>query len=107
MAPWDKLALQYFDSINQTLTEFNSKIFEVKIPDNDLKQNLRARLPGLERSALQHAKDYLTHILRYEKQEILQTVNNYFPATAFSIQEERVSARLRGMGQDIASRSSN
>ncbi len=60
-------------------------ILEVKIPDNDLKQNLRARLPGLERSALRRAMDSLTQILRDEKQEILQTVNNYFPETAFSI----------------------
>jgi hypothetical protein len=45
-------------------------ILEVKIPDDDLKQNLRFRLPGLEISVLRRAKDSLTQILRDEKQGI-------------------------------------
>ncbi|KAL4994952.1 P-loop containing nucleoside triphosphate hydrolase protein [Aspergillus recurvatus] len=97
-APWDELAQQYFDSICKALTAFNAKIFEAKIPDDDLKQNLRARLQGLERSAFGRAKDYLMQILRDEKGGILQTVNNYFAETVSSIREERVRARLCEMG---------
>lgn len=84
---WSSSALQAVARRKTSMTGYvrSIAILEVKIPDNDLKQNLRARLPGLERSALRRAMDSLTQILRDEKQEILQTVNNYFPETAFSI----------------------
>jgi hypothetical protein len=97
-APWDELAQKYFDSICKSLSAFNAKVFAAKIPDDDLKQNLRARLQPLERSAFGRAKGCLMQILRDEKEGILQTVNNYFAETVSSIREERVRARLYDMG---------
>ena len=38
-APWDIFALQYSESTCKALNAFNAKIFEVKISDDDLKQN--------------------------------------------------------------------
>ncbi|KAL2849030.1 hypothetical protein BJX68DRAFT_255632 [Aspergillus pseudodeflectus] len=45
-------------------------ILEVKIPDDDLKQNLRAPLPGLERSALRRMRNkgyYRLSIITFQK----------------------------------------
>ncbi|KAL3482061.1 P-loop containing nucleoside triphosphate hydrolase protein [Aspergillus californicus] len=97
-APWDKLALQYFESVSKALTAFNAKSFETIIVDDDLRQNLRARLQGLEMSAFGCAENYLMQILKDEKEGILQTVNNYFAETVSSVREDRVRARLGDMG---------
>ncbi|KAK9604807.1 hypothetical protein V6Z93_002758 [Aspergillus fumigatus] len=97
-APWNQLALEYYNSVRATITAFNDGVFGLIVTDDDLRRNLRARLQRLETSAFQSAEEYLSQLLRDEREGILQTVNNYFAENIASIREERMRARLGSLG---------
>jgi hypothetical protein len=97
-APWNQLALEYYNSVRAAITAFNDGVFGLIVPDEELRGNLRARLQRLETSAFQRAEEYLGQLLRDEREGILQTVNNYFAQNITSIREERMRARLGSLG---------
>jgi hypothetical protein len=97
-APWNQLALEYYNSVCAAITAFNDGVFGLIVPDEELRRNLRARLQRLETSAFRSAEDYLSQLLQDERGGILQTVNNYYAQNIASIREERMRARLGALG---------
>ncbi|KAF7172087.1 hypothetical protein CNMCM5623_004364 [Aspergillus felis] len=58
-APWNQLALEYYNSVRAAITAFNNGVLGLIITDEDLRRNLRARLQRLETSAFRRAEEYL------------------------------------------------
>ncbi|KAF4207309.1 hypothetical protein CNMCM8927_003583 [Aspergillus lentulus] len=97
-APWNQLALEYYNSVRAAITAFNDGVFGLTVTDDDLRRNLRARLQQPETAAFRTAEEYLSQLLRDEREGILQTVNNYFAENIASIREKRMRARLGALG---------
>lgn len=97
-SPWKGIATIYIERIIAAIQNFNKSAFEQMMPDEDLKQKLKARLSHREKSAYENANDQLFKILMDERGGILQTVNHYFADNLSAIREERVMARLEAAG---------
>jgi hypothetical protein len=97
-SPWKEIATIYTDRVSSAVHAFNKDIFAQIIPDDDLRQKLKARLSRQEQETRTRGSEQLSQILNDERGGILQTVNHYYADTLSAIREERVLARLRAMG---------
>jgi hypothetical protein len=97
-SPWKNIATIYIEKVVTATQRFNESLFERMIPDEELRQKVKARLSAMEIRACMDANQQLVKILEDERGGILQTVNHYFAENLSAIREDRVIARLEDAG---------
>jgi hypothetical protein len=97
-SPWKSIATFYIEKVITAIQSFNESVFERMMPDEELRQKVKARLSAREIRACMDANQQLVKILEDERGGILQTVNHYFAENLSAIREERVIARLEDAG---------
>ncbi|KAF2032549.1 dynamin [Setomelanomma holmii] len=97
-SPWRDIASIYIQRFLATVHEFNCKILAGTISDNDMREQLQAKLSQAEAEFRGSAIAQLSTVLNDERGGILQTVNHYFADTLSSVRQDRILARLRAMG---------
>ncbi|KAJ5350323.1 hypothetical protein N7541_008050 [Penicillium brevicompactum] len=97
-SPWEALGKIYLGAIADLVCAFNTQVLKSIVPDDEVRENLRAFLSPREQENKHQALDCLQRILNDERGGVLQTVNHYYADTLSSIRRERVLARLEGLG---------
>ncbi|KAI2696871.1 hypothetical protein CBS147332_8834 [Penicillium roqueforti] len=97
-SPWEKIAIVYLERTASAVHSFNQQVFAKIIPDNDVREKIEGVLSQPKEEIYRQAHDQLLMIVNDERGGILQTVNHYFADTLSSIRQERVVARLEGLG---------
>lgn len=97
-SPWEKIAISYLERTASAVHSFNQQVFAKIIPDNDVREKVEGVLSQPGEETYRQAHDQLLMIVNDERGGILQTVNHYFADTLSSIRQERVIARLEGLG---------
>ncbi|KAG0152948.1 hypothetical protein PDIDSM_1907 [Penicillium digitatum] len=82
----------------QSMHSLNQQVFAKIITDNDVREKIEGVLSQPGEETYRQAHDQLLMIVNDERGGILQTVNHYFADTLSSIRQERVIARLEGLG---------
>jgi hypothetical protein len=73
-SPWKNIAVTYIEKVIAAIQSFNGEEFSHIVPDDDLKNKLKARLSRGEMAAHENANKQLMRILNDERGGILQTV---------------------------------
>lgn len=97
-SPWEKIAIIYLEKTASAVHSFNQQVFAKIIPDNDVREKIGGVLSQPGEETYRQAHDQLLMIVNDERGGILQTVNHYFADTLSSTRQERVIARLEGLG---------
>ncbi|CAG8424117.1 unnamed protein product [Penicillium salamii] len=97
-SPWEKTAIIYLEKTASAVHSFNQQVFAKIIPDNEVREKVEGVLSQPGEETYRQAHDQLLMIVNDERGGILQTVNHYFADTLSSIRQERVIARLKGLG---------
>ncbi|KAJ5932821.1 hypothetical protein N7516_007310 [Penicillium verrucosum] len=97
-SPWEKIAIVYLEKTASAVHSFNQQVFAKIIPDNDVREKIEGVLSQPGEETYRQAHNQLLMIVNDERGGILQTVNHYFADTLSSIRQERVIARLEGLG---------
>ncbi|KAJ5752683.1 hypothetical protein N7520_009600 [Penicillium odoratum] len=97
-SPWEKIAMKYLKKIASAVESFNKDVFAKIIPDENVREKVEAFISRPGEETYDQAHEQLLTIVNDERGGILQTVNHYFADTLSSIRQERVIARLEGLG---------
>ncbi|PIG84605.1 hypothetical protein AARAC_010921 [Aspergillus arachidicola] len=97
-SPWGNIAMNYLKKTASSVHSFNEIIFKKIIPDDDIRDKVVGILSRPGEETYRQARDQLLTIVNDERGGILQTVNHYFADTLSSTRQERVLARLEGLG---------
>ena len=96
--PWKAIATIYVTRVIAAVHNFNSNVFSKTISDENMRQQIQAKLSREEKKTHERATKQLSIILNDERGGILQTVNHYIADTLSAVRQDRVLARLRSMG---------
>ncbi|KAF9729995.1 interferon-induced GTP-binding protein Mx1 [Paraphaeosphaeria minitans] len=99
-SPLKSFANDYIERINAAVHEFNETTHASLIPDENLREKLKAKLCSKQNSTFREANEQVIKILYGERGGTLQTVNHYFADTLNAIREERMLPRLKAAGLD-------
>lgn len=97
-SPWSGIALIYIGRVSEAVKTFNQDILGAIVRDKDVRERLLSRLERIQDATNVKAKKAFEEMLNDERGGILQTVNHYYAETLNAIRDERVRARLQGMG---------
>lgn len=95
---WEQIAGSYLDQVVQLITEYVQ--LESRRTEED--ETIRASLESLVLSRIESteasARSQLLGLLNDKRGAILQTINHYYAETLENIPQDRVIARLQGLG---------
>lgn len=97
-SPWSGISLIYIGRVSDAVNAFNRDILAAIIRDQDVRERLLSRLQRMQDATHAKAKKEFEEMLNDERGGILQTVNHYYAETLTAIRDERVRARLQGLG---------
>lgn len=97
-AQWEPLAKAHVVKVERLINDFNGALLENLIPEDSLRVKVAARNLVASSSTHVAATTELDRILLDERGGILQTINHYFAETLSRTREDRVLARLKGVG---------
>jgi hypothetical protein len=97
-AQWDPIAQKHSSKVEEIIRGFNQTLLEEIVPDESLRARMEERILRFQNAAHIAAANQLEQILQDERGGILQTINHYFADTLSKTREDRVLARLKGLG---------
>ena len=95
---WEKLAEEFINCALDAIRNYNESECARIERDEHVRIALRCQLDCWTVRALEKTRSELYEFLKDEREGILQTVNRYLADTLSHIREERVLARLHGLG---------
>ncbi|KAL4962935.1 dynamin family protein [Aspergillus stella-maris] len=103
-SPWQELASTHVLKVRDAVRAFNNKLLHTIVRDEEVRERLAGHLKRVEEATMSTVDTEFARVLGDERQGILQTVNHYYADTLANIRDERVRARLRGMGLEDETR---
>ncbi|KAL4928186.1 dynamin family protein [Aspergillus undulatus] len=97
-SPWRQIALDYITKAAGAVKAFNHDILMDIIGDDEVREKLTFRLMRVQEATERTVAEEFSKLLHDERGGILQTVNHYYADTLTAIRDERVRAKLRGLG---------
>ncbi|KAI9812239.1 MAG: hypothetical protein M1832_000471 [Thelocarpon impressellum] len=95
---WKGIAEDHVGKVEKAVFDFNKALLTQIIAEERIRERVEGLVEPIAGQAVEQGRSQLRRLLNDEMAGILQTVNHYFANTLSKIRQDRVLARLKGLG---------